>query len=105
MAKVGVWLSYDLGLRGDYDGLYYWLDRHGAKECGEGVAFFSYDFRSDPFTELRRDLRKAVRFDRRDRVYAVCAPGNRVRGRFLIGGRKQAAWHGLAELVREEVDA
>ena len=30
-----VWISYDLGIRGDYEGLYAWLDSHRAKECGD----------------------------------------------------------------------
>ena len=32
------WISFDLGLQGDYDALYAWLDKHEAKECGENVA-------------------------------------------------------------------
>ena len=41
-----VWMSYDLGVSGDYEGLYAWLDDHNAKECGNSVAWvfsFSYD--------------------------------------------------------------
>jgi hypothetical protein len=29
------WISFDLGLQGDYEPLYEWLDRHEALECGE----------------------------------------------------------------------
>jgi len=31
--KQTIWISYDLGLQGDYPGLYRWLDLHKAKEC------------------------------------------------------------------------
>jgi hypothetical protein len=34
------WLSFDLGLQGDYDNLYAWLDKQGAQECGDSVATF-----------------------------------------------------------------
>ncbi len=30
-----IWLSYDLGIQGDYPSLYEWLDKHQAKECGD----------------------------------------------------------------------
>ena len=38
--RVRYWLSFDLGLRGNYDALYEWLDAHDARECGENVATF-----------------------------------------------------------------
>jgi len=31
------WLSFDLGLRGNYELLYAWLDAMEAKECGDNV--------------------------------------------------------------------
>ena len=37
-----VWMSYNLGVTGDYEGLYAWLDEHNAKECGNSVAWFSF---------------------------------------------------------------
>jgi hypothetical protein len=30
-----VWISYDLGVQADYEGMYAWLDEHQAKECGD----------------------------------------------------------------------
>lgn len=33
--KQLIWISYDLGVSGDYENLYAWLDDHGAKECGQ----------------------------------------------------------------------
>jgi len=32
--KKLIWIAFDLGVRGDYDGIYEFLDTHEAKECG-----------------------------------------------------------------------
>lgn len=32
--EVRVWLGYDLGVKGDYPGMYAFLDDHDAIECG-----------------------------------------------------------------------
>jgi hypothetical protein len=37
--KSAIWLTFDLGVRGDYETLYTWLDQRLAKECGDNVAF------------------------------------------------------------------
>ena len=42
MAKQVIWISFDLGIRGDYENLYAWLDEHGAKECGDNFASIIY---------------------------------------------------------------
>jgi hypothetical protein len=36
----GFWLSFDLGLQGNYEKLYEWLDDSDSLECGESVATF-----------------------------------------------------------------
>lgn len=43
--KKAIWISYDLGVKGDYEGLYAWLDDHKAIECGDSVAFINYSVR------------------------------------------------------------
>ena len=35
MQEQMIWLSYDLGVDGDYENLYAWLDHKEAKECGD----------------------------------------------------------------------
>jgi hypothetical protein len=95
--KKMVWLSYDLGVKGDYESLYSWLDNHGAKECGDGVAVLNYEFKSDPTEDLKRDLEKSVDFAKRDRIYVVLLEERKerkIKGRFLIGSRKAAPWAG-----------
>jgi hypothetical protein len=54
--KSIIWLSFDLGVRGDYEGLYEFLDTHGAKECGDSLGFMNYEFKKDLITELEKDL-------------------------------------------------
>jgi hypothetical protein len=51
-----LWLSYDLGVKGDYEGLYAWLDDHNAEECGNSVAFLHYEYCTEIFSELKDDL-------------------------------------------------
>lgn len=33
--ESAIWISYDFGVREDYEGIYTWLDEHGAIECGD----------------------------------------------------------------------
>ena len=77
-----IWLSYDLGVGGDYEGLYAWLDNHGAKECGSSIAFIpGYEFRDDLPDYLRRDIKEAVNLGKRSRIYVIYkADDGRMRG-------------------------
>lgn len=49
MKKQSVWLSYDLGVDGDYEALYYWLDAHEGRECGDSMAYVVYGYKDDNF--------------------------------------------------------
>lgn len=96
--KTSVWLSYDLGVKGDYDGLYGWLDAHGARECGESVAYIpDYEHAGALLESLRADLKGAVELARTDRIYALFEDdAGKMKGRFLFGRRKRAPWQGFA---------
>jgi len=84
------WLSFDLGLRGDYEELYAWLDRHKARECGDNVATFtSKRSRAEIARELAETLAKG-----NPRLYIIDRQNG---GKFLLGKRKVAAWTGYAE--------
>src|SRR5689334_10828031 len=63
-----LWMSYDLGVKGDYEGLYAWLDDHGAAECGNSVAFLRYEYSADFLSELKEDIARHVNLDKRDRI-------------------------------------
>lgn len=87
------WLSYDLGLRGNYDELYEWLDRAEARECGDSTATFVSDrTRAQIKAELAKLLGKTAR------VYLIGKESNgKFRGGFILGHRKQRPiWQGYA---------
>ena len=106
--KKAIWISYDFGLKGDYTGLFTWLDNHNAFECGNGLAFFRYDIGnlkiSDNSKELvnkiSSDIKEYVKLSKADRLYIIWKDGltNHVRGEFISGNRKQAPWEGYGKL-------
>lgn len=98
----GVWICFDLAVGGDYDGLYFWLDKHEAKECGVGVAFLAWDYREDWRKELEESLKQSVKLTERDRIYIVGPhPKLGTAGQFMAGGRGVPPWSGYAK--KEEV--
>ena len=100
-----VWLSYDLGIDGDYEDLYSWLDSKGAVECGDSCASFIYSFRKDLIHELLKELRAGVQLRPRDRVYLIYSENGKGGGKFIHGKRKRAPWAGYAiEPGEEAVD-
>src|SRR5262245_8598298 len=69
MSSSTIWISYDLGVRGDYEGLYAWLDQHKAKECGDSVALLSYRYSGVLVEALKADLGESVETNKRTRMY------------------------------------
>ena len=103
--KQMIWLSFDLGIRADYEGMYQFLDSHGAKECGNGTAALSFEYEGDLLSKLKAELTDAVTFDKRDRVYVVYhTEDKKPHGRFIVGKRKQAAWTGYGVQTADEED-
>jgi hypothetical protein len=103
--KKFVWLSFDLGVRGDYEGIYTFLDAHGAKECGDSLGGFTYEFKNDLIDDLTKDLKKEVKFDKRSRVYVIyLGKDGKLKGRFIIGGRRTPPWAGRAPAQDVEED-
>lgn len=101
--KSALWISYDFGIHGDYEGIYAWLDEHDAIECGDSVAFIHYDHADDLIDDLRADLDHSVEITKKTRIYVIWKePETRkIKGRFVFGNRKAAPWTGYA--VTEEV--
>ncbi|EIF51388.1 hypothetical protein [Sulfurovum sp. AR] len=99
------WLSYDLGVKGDYTGLYEWLDNVGAKECGDNLAFFLYEINKDDDIrkKIKEDIQSKVNIEKRDRIYLVYREpdGTRVRGTFIFGRRKASPWEGFGDKTVE----
>lgn len=108
MPKKLFWLSYDLGLKGDYTSLYMWLDEMNAKECGNSVASFWFEYENNYLEELERSLKDAIDLSKNDRFYLIWRQNNegksKVKGRFIIGKRKPAPWEGYAEGFEDSTD-
>ncbi len=110
MKKQNVWISYDLGIKGDYPGLYKWLDEHKAKECGNNLAYFAYEHTStsDFITELTTDFKENIEFKNGDRIYAVFRKKEGAKfkraGKFIIGNRKASPWEGYAPIDENVLD-
>jgi hypothetical protein len=85
------WLSFDLGLRGDYGELYAWLDHQEANECGDGVAAFKSEKSRDT---IKTELGRFLDVNRNPRIYLITMHEG---GRFLFGRRKVAPWTGFAQ--------
>ena len=100
-----VWISYDLGVNGDYEGLYSWLDVNGAKECGAGVALLTYIHPGDLLECLRKDINDNVSLDKRSRIYVVRRDGDQIKGSYLVGRRKAAPWEGYGEIDDDSDDS
>ena len=90
MGQARYWLSFDLGLRGNYEELYEWLDGVGAKECGESVATFRSDKTRD---QLAGELAALLGPERKTRLYLISLKQG---GKFIAGKRKAAPWAGYS---------
>jgi hypothetical protein len=107
-AKKAIWISFDLGLKGDYSSLYTWLDNYSAVECGNGLAFFNYNTSSMSNTEdliksLSESLKATVKLSKSDRVYVIWKHSSgKMKGKFLNGRRRQAPWEGYGEIDRDD---
>ena len=106
--KKFVLLSFDLGIDGDYQSMYAWLDDHEAKECGDGVAWLHYDCpdRKQSFEQsLKSSLEDSVKFGERSRVYVLHrGEDGKIRGKFIFGRRKSAPWVGFGRHDKADED-
>lgn len=90
-----IWLSYDLGVIGDYSNFFRWLGDVNAVECGDCVAYVKIDV---PETEslpdfVKRHLESYVTFSKSDRVYIIWKNADgKSKGRFIVGKRKATPW-------------
>jgi len=89
------WLAFDLGLRGNYEELYAWLDALGGRECGENIATFL-----SPKTreQISQELSQILGSDRNVRVYLI---NMRQGGKFILGKRKASPWVGYSQQAVE----
>ena len=108
MKKQTIWLSYDLGVKGDYPGLYKLLDTYKAKECGNSIAYFHFKYKNDLIKELTDLIKENVDIKNSDRFYVIFKKTNnvdsKVAGRFIIGNRKSSPWEGYAPTEDDSFD-
>jgi len=99
--KSAIWISFDLGVQADYEGMYAWLDNHKAKECGDSLAFLNYEYTGSLLKKLTADIRKSVKTTKRTRIYVIYRDPEtkKMKGNFILGGRKAPAWSGFAVSV------
>lgn len=69
--KKSIWLSYDFGVHGDYEGIYSWLDEHKASECGNNVAFFKYEYSGDLLESLGKEIKDSFDITKKTRIYVI----------------------------------
>lgn len=98
IAKSRYWISFDLGLMGDYSHVYEWLDSLDAKECGPGVATIASSKSRD---QLAAEIQRLFKGAPRARAYIISMKQG---GRFVAGGRKAAPWEGFAISTANAVD-
>jgi hypothetical protein len=100
-----VWISFDLGVRGDYQGMYAWLDSKQAEECGDSLAYMNYEFEDDLVGSLVTDLSKAVEVTKKTRIYVIWQEpeSHKMKGRFILGGRKAPPWAGYGQSPEQAV--
>ncbi|MDR2125751.1 MAG: hypothetical protein LBP63_02825 [Prevotellaceae bacterium] len=104
--KTGVWLSYDLGIKGDYSGLYQWLDSHDAVECGNNIAFFKMDVADKDIIEtVKSEINKNVDIKNGERFYLIYKKADgRYAGKYIFGNRKANPWEGYGQQPTNEED-
>jgi hypothetical protein len=102
--RKAIWISFDFGLKGDYTGLYTWLDNNNAVECGNGFAFCNYDI-SKLLSHITRDLKDHIKLSKTDRLYIIYMDSetNKVKGEFISGARKQSPWEGYGKLSNQSI--
>jgi len=95
--KSAIWVSYDLGVRGDYEALYAWLDDHEAKECGNNLAFFNYEYPHSLLDTLTTEIRATLEITKQTRIYVIYRDREttKIKGSFIVGNRKQPPWSGF----------
>jgi hypothetical protein len=98
MKKNRFWLSYDLGLRGNYSVLYSWLDDIGAEDCGDSVATFLFDGDREAVAKVITKLTR-----KQGRMYLIGRnKEGHVTGKCISGRRKAPAWTGASNRLSED---
>lgn len=97
MSEKTIWVCFDLAFGSSCQGLYTWLDKVGAQDCGDSMAVIKYKSEGDFLSEIDRELKLHVKPADSDRIYIIYKDDDsgKVCGRFINGGRKRAVWDGF----------
>ena len=102
-------LNFDLGLKGDYESLYRFLDNNKAQDCCNSNCAFEFPFsnnklnHSEKFIEVKSVLEDNVSLKRGDRIYCIVHNEEGIpRGSFLYGHRQRPVWEGYGEKNKED---
>lgn len=104
------WLNYDLGLRGDYPGLYSWLDSLGARETGPSSAIFTLENEAQTDEEVKElvlaSLSAHCKLKEGDRVYLIwnSPETGKSKGSYIYGNRLRPKWEGYSKAIGELID-
>ena len=117
--NIRLYINYDLSLRGDYKGIYKWLDKNEAKERGNGYALIenynipesviskSKDIDKDAtiIKYIREDLQESVDIKPSDRIYLTFKKleDEKLAGIFLFGKPQMPPWEGTYNESSEAV--
>jgi hypothetical protein len=114
MKTVVIWLSYDLGVGGDYQNLYAWLDSHEATECGPNLAYIKIQIPDNVKTDenlvtfLQAEILSTVEIKPGNRIYAIRESldidNSKSRGSFIFGKRKASLWTGFSTEKDDHID-
>ena len=103
--KNMIWLSYDLGVDGDYENLYYWLDSHNARECGDSIATFVYEYSGNIVDEIKSEIEDTIDLRKKDRFYLIYkSEDGKFKGSFLFGKRKRSPWAGYVGAADDSLE-
>ncbi|MBF0317533.1 MAG: hypothetical protein HQL04_05100 [Nitrospirae bacterium] len=103
--KKRIWLTFDLSIYSDYEGMYYWLDTMKAKECGDSSATFSFEYNGDLISELTEAIKSNVKLEKKDRIYVMFRNDNgKLKGSFIIGKRKNAPWAEFSLVSGDDIE-
>lgn len=115
MKKTTIWLTYDMGVGGDFQGLYSWLDDNNAVECGNNLTFLKYSYSDEIQTDndfveyIKKELESKVNFKPGNRIYIVRKAididrDGKIVGSFIIGKRKANPWEGFGTKTENSID-
>jgi hypothetical protein len=104
--KKTIFISYDFGMKGDYEGLFKWLDEHNAEERGYGIGIIKEYSCDRPIKKdldflkfVRNELKDRIKVGSNDRIYMIwnSFETNKIKAGFLFGKGKQSPWTGYAQ--------